>query len=427
MYKKDKNMRLNRFEIYLFISIICFISLSTNIIYAENKPALTLQQCISLAEQHSSELKIQAEKLFQAAQQLKQAQGLMLPDIRYQYSTFNQDTAGGALPAQGRDSKFVFNQPLFSGFKKADTASFSKSVIKEEELQYKTVNRNITAVVTQAFYNLLQIETDAANINNTYNLLQDRLKELNERVRLGKSRESEVLAVESQMAVLRAQEENTEGERQKALEDLSFLTGVAADDITVFDDTPAVEKLDPIEKYLQTIQYRPDIEALRQGLESQKYLVKIAKGDFWPSLNLSGSWYTARSGSQSDSNWQTLLLLDFPLFEGGFTKAGVNVATSRLRQAEENLSFLTQQVTTEIRQLHKALASSLAQAVLLKDAYDKAAKSYQMQLKDYRYGLVTNLDVLQSMTTMLDVKRTLDSALVQLKINKALLDIVTMQ
>ena len=46
-----------------------------------------------------------------------------------------------------------------------------------------------------------------------------------------------------------------------------------------------------------------------------------------------------------------------------------------------------------------------------------------MQLKDYRYGLVNNLDVLQSMSIMLDARRSLDKALVQAKINKTLLDI----
>ncbi len=57
------------------------------------------------------------------------------------------------------------------------------------------------------------------------------------------------------------------------------------------------------------------------------------------------------------------------------------------------------------------------------DAYDKAAKSCEMQLQDYRYGLVSNLAALESISTMLDAKRNLDRALVQAKVDKILLDI----
>ena len=77
----------------------------------------------------------------------------------------------------------------------------------------------------------------------------------------------------------------------------------------------------------------------------------------------------------------------------------------------------------EIRQLHKALSSSLAQAAALTDAYAKAANSYRIQVRDYRFGLVNNLDVIEAMTTMQDIKRSLDKAVIQVKTNKALLDI----
>jgi outer membrane protein TolC len=49
----------------------------------------------------------------------------------------------------------------------------------------------------------------------------------------------------------------------------------------------------------------------------------------------------------------------------------------------------------------------------LEDAYKKAKKSYELQVKEYRYGLVTNLDVLQALTFMQDVKQNWDRALIQ--------------
>jgi len=46
-----------------------------------------------------------------------------------------------------------------------------------------------------------------------------------------------------------------------------------------------------------------------------------------------------------------------------------------------------------------------------------------MQLQDYHFGLVNNLEVTQAMTTALEVKRQYDRVQAQVKIYKALLDL----
>lgn len=397
--------------------------LTAQVSAAADSVPLSLPQCLSLAMEKSSDLKIQTERLLQAQQQYDQACGDMLPDIRYGFSRFDQDTAGDTVKGHGSTSKFTLTQPLFYGFRKERTLALSKALIREQELQYTTVQRGLKVAVTQAFYALSQIYIDAADIQDTYQLMQERLQELKNRVRLGKSRESEVLMVQSQLAVLRAQEENTEGSRQNALETLSYLTGVRVADLKIIDDNPVVTTVEPVDTYLAEAKKRSDLESLRQETISQEYRVRIAKGEYWPTLDFTASYYTTRKGSLNNVDWDTLLTLDFPLFQGGSTKAHVAEETSRLRETRERLVQLTDVVNTEIRKLHKSLLSSITQAQLFKEAYDQVEKSYQMQLQDYRFGLVNNLDVTQAMTTALDVKRQYDRAQAQVKINKALLDL----
>ena len=169
--------------------------------------------------------------------------------------------------------------------------------------------------VTQVFFTIVQIDEDIANIQSTEKLLQDRLNELNERVRLGKSRESEVLMIASQIASLKAQEEKEQGDRAGLMEDLSFLTGVAVSSLDILNDTPSVETIEPLDNYLSVAKNRSDVEAVRQDLLSQAYRVSISKGSFLPAINLDGSWYTTRSGSLSSSKWDASISLDMPLFQ----------------------------------------------------------------------------------------------------------------
>ncbi|MDD5491965.1 MAG: TolC family protein [bacterium] len=413
--------------IYIMVVMTIGLLCGWTALAAADTVPLTLEQCISIAAAKNSDLKIQQERLLQAQQQVNQARGDMLPDIRYEFSRFDRDPAGGTVTSKGSDSKFTLSQPLFYGFRKEKTLALSKAVLQGQELEFKTVLRGLKADVTLAFFTLSQIEGDIADIRGTYDLLQGRLKELTERVRLGKSRESETLMVQSQLAVLRAQEESIEGDRQNALETLSYLLGIKAADIKILDDIQVGKDISPVETYLESAKQRSDIKTLRQEIATQEYRVRIAKGDFWPTVNFDGSWYTSRNGSLNAVDWETLLSLDFPLFQGGITKARVNEETSRLRESREQLAKLTDEIMTEIRKLYKSLLSSITQATLLKDAYEKADKSYRIQLQDYRFGLVNNLDVIQAMTTTLEVKRKYDTAIAQAKANKALLDIAVMQ
>jgi len=92
-------------------------------------------------------------------------------------------------------------------------------------------------------------------------------------------------------------------------------------------------------------------------------------------------------------------------------------------QFEESVLFLERRTETEVRGYYRLLDSSLKQAAAYGKAYDKAGESYRIQIKDYRYGLVNNLDVIQAMTGMLEAKKNLDRALIEVKSAKALLDI----
>jgi outer membrane protein TolC len=154
-------------------------------------------------------------------------------------------------------------------------------------------------------------------------------------------------------------------------------------------------------------------------------MVRIARAGYLPSLYATGSLYTTstRSGVLSGSTWDVNLLLDVPLFQGGIIRAQVGEELSKLDEAKIALALATRELVTEIRGLHLSLESSIAQAAALTDAYDKAKKSYDLQLADYRFGLCNNIDVVQAALTLLDVKSSFDRAVIETKLYKALMDI----
>jgi outer membrane protein len=412
----------------LFNKLIClttalFICFSAVLSAEEALSSLTLQQCVELARKKSENLAIQSEHMAQAGQRVKEYRGNILPSVGYNYVKTYLDTAGGKYTSDLNDSYFSLAQPLFYGLRDFEAYKQAKNQTKTEGYIYESVERDLRSQVATAFYSLALVNADIINIKNNEKLLEDRVSELTDRVRLGKSRDSEILMVRSQIAGLKAQEEGDLGARANAVEVLAFLTGLEPSSISVNDDTPAVNAVEPLESFISSGKNRPEIKAASSDVVSQGYSLNMAKGANLPTLNLLAYWYTHRDSSYPGSDWNTFLTLNFPLFQGGSVQARVAEESSRLKEYENKLSLVTRETESEIRRLYQQAVSSVKQSAAYQDAYDKTVKSYEMQVNDYRYGLVNNLDVLESMSTMLDTKRSLDRALIQAKVDKILLDI----
>ena len=67
--------------------------------------------------------------------------------------------------------------------------------------------------------------------------------------------------------------------------------------------------------------------------------------------------------------------------------------------------------------MHQSVVLDRSQLAALEMATDAARKNYEAQQRDYRLGLVTNLDVLQALTVFQENQRALDRARNTAKLN----------
>ncbi|MDH4133774.1 MAG: TolC family protein, partial [Gammaproteobacteria bacterium] len=165
-----------------------------------------------------------------------------------------------------------------------------------------------------------------------------------------------------------------------------------------------------IERYTANIETRPDVQSSQKRLAAARDNVKIAEGAHLPSLDLNGNYYFERPGYLNEIKWDVQLALTVPLFAGGSTQSKVREAASQASQAELSSSQARRQAEQEIRSLYESVTFGLSQLAALEKATEAARKSYEAQRREYQYGLVTNLDVLQALTTFQQNQRALDRA-----------------
>ncbi|MBI3778274.1 MAG: TolC family protein [Gammaproteobacteria bacterium] len=384
--------------------------------------ALTLDEYFAAALKRSEVVATQSELIRQAEERYKQADAALYPTVNGVASYTRQDpvpageTSTSTSPNRQSLAKLTATQPLFRGFREFAALRQTKALLSAQNQDYLNARAQLFKDVTQNFYTVLSIEQDLKNLDEEINQNLDREKELNSRVRIGRSRIGEVLSVQSTISTLRAQVEQLQGQLGTVREAFAFLSGLVA--TTPLRDTEALPaNLEPLNDYLVRLEQRPDVIASRQRLSAAQENTKVARGAHLPSLDLNANRYLERTGNLKDSSWDVGVALTVPIYAGGLLQSRVSEAVSQSTQAELSASQVSREAEQEIRTVYQNVVFDRSQLEALEKATDSARKNYEAQRRDYRLGLVTNLDVLQALTAFQQNQLTLDRARYTLKLD----------
>jgi outer membrane protein len=111
-----------------------------------------------------------------------------------------------------------------------------------------------------------------------------------------------------------------------------------------------------------------------------------------------------------------------PIYAGGLLQSKVREAVSQRTQAELNASQVSREAEQEIRSVYQIVVFDRTQLDALEKSTESARKNYEAQRRDYRLGLVTNLDVLQALTAFQQNQRALDRAHYTAKLDYLILE-----
>lgn len=381
--------------------------------------ALTLDDYFAVALTRSEVVATQGELIRQAEERYRQAIGAILPTLSGVASYTRQ--AGGATdattnPTRQPYARITATQPLFRGLREFAALRQTRALVGAQDEDYENARAQLFRDVAQNFCDVLALEQDLRNLDEQINHNVQREKELQQRVRIGRSRIGETLTVQSTISTLRAQVEQQRAQLGAAREAFAFLSGLPAA-MPLRDTETLPAQLEPVDAYLARLPLRPDVKAMRQRLTAAQENVAVARGAHLPSLDLNANRYLERTGSLADVEWDVQLALTIPLFAGGATQSQVREALSQSTQAELGASQVGRQAEQEIRTLYQSAVLDRAQLDAFEKATDAARKNYEAQRHDYRLGLVTNLDVLQALTAFQENQRALDRARYAAKLN----------
>ena len=132
--------------------------------------------------------------------------------------------------------------------------------------------------------------------------------------------------------------------------------------------------------------------------------VKAAQGERLPELALQANRYTNRPARRERVKWDAGLTLSLPLFSWGAGRAAVDAARAAAEAGELDLRALRRQAELEVRNAYRRLLEVRRRAVGL------AERDYELQRRDETRGLVTSLEILESLNRLSSARLAVSEA-----------------
>jgi len=381
--------------------------------------ALTLDDYFAQALVRSEVVATQSELIRQAEERYQQADAALYPTVSgvASYTWLDKGAADTAMsPTRQPLARLSATQPLFRGFREFAAVRQSQALVDAQGDDYQNARVQLFKDVAQNFYDVLTLEQELKNLDEQIGQYQQREKELQERVRIGRTRSGEVLTVQATISTLRAQVEQARTQLSTARDIFAFLSGLPA--TTPLRDTEAIPAdPDALDAYLARVTLRPDVKAAQRRQVAAQENISVARGAHLPSLDLNANRYLERTGSLENVDWDVQLALTVPIYSGGSVQSRVREAQSQKDQAELATTRARRLADQEIRSFYQTVVLDRSRLDALEKATDAAKSNYETQRRDYRLGLVTNLDVLQALSTYLENQQALDRVRYNVKLN----------
>ncbi len=382
---------------------------------------VALDDAYRLAISSHEAVSIAGEDVTQARSGLAIATSGMLPNLTAEgaytkYST--QKTAGSFLvqPDDFRDFALKLTQPVYAGGTLRSARRSARMGLTRSGTAFDFTRQVIMLKTARAYFNALKSQKDLE-------IKEAALKRTKERKRVALARFRVGAVVKS--AVLRAEAETAgaEAERIKARSRLRdsknllgrFILGRFAGtgrDIDLVEPAPPRVPSENVEDLIRT--------ALASRLDFKESLIdkaiagesiNRAKGNFLPRLTLGGR-YAWKDQEPKTTFFQretvsASLTLTYPIFEGGLRKAELSGARSELREAEFRTLGFRRDIEFEVRAAYNNLEAANAVIRSYKKQLSFAKEDYKMVFEQFKFGLATTVDVIDSDTELISAERSL--------------------
>lgn len=397
---------------------------------AQTGGKLTLNEAIDLSLKNSKQLKLNQTKIISATNAVKDADARQLPEasVSGSYLRVNKpnvdlksDNSGGGSSASFDVSQVTYGMatvsvPLFSGFKIQAGKESARYLAVAAKLDADRDREEVIQNTVAAYSNLYKATV-------AVNLVKENLKQQQQRTTDFSNMEKNGLMARNDLLKAQLQQSNVEVALTQAESDLkiarinmNIMLGLPENN--VYDvDTTFLAQAGPDGKSVAeweqlALQRRKDAASLKAHEKAAAAGIKSAKGDYYPSLSLTGGYVAAYI-----PNFLTVtnavnvgVGLKYNLSSLWKTGSKVEDAKNELHAVQINEEMLTDNIHLQINQAYENYVVSRKKIEMYEKAIEQADENYRITKNKHDNSLATTTDLLEADVANLQAKLNYTSA-----------------
>ncbi|MDR0692639.1 MAG: TolC family protein [Prevotellaceae bacterium] len=366
----------------------------------------SLEQCIRYALDNNIAIQQQQLTAEQAGNLLFQSKMTFLPSLNANLSSSlswgmsksMQENADGTLIevqehrfSQSFSPSIYASVNLFEGLKKINTVRRNRSNYQASQQEVERLRNEIALSVAQAYLQVLLSTEVLAVAESSYESIDVQLTRLKQLVEAGSRPYSEQLEMEAQLAAEEVQRVTSKNQLDNNYLNLRQLLDIppsstfqiAKPELSVGENFEG-EDADNVYSLAQDL---PQVKGAEYRMESARHELWIARGNYWPTLSLGGSYGSAYYDSRGQRFWDQLVDNRSPSLNFGLSIPIFNNWSIRTnaKNAKLNLHIAQLEVENKRKTLYKEIQSAITDALAAFNKYKAAERNVIAAKESFRY------------------------------------------
>ena len=273
--------------------------------------------------------------------------------------------------------------------------------------------------IVDAYINLLLANDRKVFLESQKQLVDSRLKAAMAGLRAGQGVRTDVDEAQAELSKILADEIQVRQAILVAKLQVELLTGSAVSDLSPlslsrFKDQSFMQ-MSADQLFDRALQSNPRLQAQRLDVQIAEALLKQAESGHYPTLDLTAQVNQSAGESSyfvsSKNNSQFLgLQLNIPIYSGGLVNSQIRQSLSKLDQAREQISLVTNTLRVQVFKESSAISEGIKRVEAFEKAVESAKQAVTSNQKGVLAGTRTEFDVLKNLNQLTQVQVELSRA-----------------
>jgi outer membrane protein len=305
-------------------------------------------------------------------------------------------------------------QTLFNGFQTANRTRAAESNVSSAREGLRVLEQSVLLTAATTYMDVLR---DTANLEvqrNNVRVLQETLKQTNDRFNVGEVTRTDVAQAQAQLAA--GQSAMLAAESTLTTSKANFRQVIGVEPANLAPGTP-VDRFSPrtLQSAIDTgLVENPTITAAMYGIDVSYLQVKINEGALYPTFVVSAtaqqSSYVQNGSSPLFWNASAIGTLTVPIFQGGTEYSLIRQSKETLGQQRLNLDLVRTQTRQQVVQAWGQNEAAKAQVQAANSQVYSSEVALNGVREEARVGQRTTLDVLNAQQALVNARVTLVTA-----------------